>query len=284
MTVERQSCPLGCDAGLDRLAIQGAGASYGVCRVCGLIVDMQRPTHAEIRAQYQNDRSSPSAYYARCEHEDLQTFRRRLRLMGRFVPRPGRLLDVGCSTGTSLVAARALGWQTAGIDPNPVAVQIARERGLDVELGFLGDFKAGDIGGPFDCVVLSEVLEHLPEPRQALEQIRSLLLPGGLLLCSTPNAASRLCRLFQLKSKEHLYLFSIDNLRALVESRGFDICHCQTTSRMRSLAGMEASTTEIGTLLRWFVAVTCRLGLDVPLSRLMARVMRDEILTVARRR
>jgi SAM-dependent methyltransferase len=42
--------------------------------------------------------------------------------------------------------------------------------------------------GKFDCVFFSEVIEHLPIPGYiALERLRKVLRPGGVIICTTPN-------------------------------------------------------------------------------------------------
>ena len=45
---------------------------------------------------------------------------------------PGRLLEVGCSFGAFLLAARARGWEVRGVDLSPFAAKACEEAGLDV--------------------------------------------------------------------------------------------------------------------------------------------------------
>jgi hypothetical protein len=58
----------------------------------------------------------------------------RVRLMAEHLPavRSPRYLDVGCSTGFVVEAARASGWEAIGVDLNPSAIEYGRSRGLDV--------------------------------------------------------------------------------------------------------------------------------------------------------
>jgi SAM-dependent methyltransferase len=102
---------------------------------------------------------------------------------------PGqRLLDVGCGPGTitlDLAERVAPGW-VLGIDASPDAVveaEAARaERGIE-GVGFaVGDVYALDAGDePFDVVHAHQVLQHLTDPVAALEEIRRVLAPGGLV-------------------------------------------------------------------------------------------------------
>jgi 2-polyprenyl-3-methyl-5-hydroxy-6-metoxy-1,4-benzoquinol methylase len=117
----------------------------------------------------------------------------RVGLMARHLddPRP-RYLDVGCSTGFVVEAARDAGWDAVGLDLNPSAVEFGRARGLDLRAVALED--AGLAPGSFDAVSLFDVLEHLLDPVRILRACVHLLKTGGILFLYVPNydSASRL--------------------------------------------------------------------------------------------
>jgi 2-polyprenyl-3-methyl-5-hydroxy-6-metoxy-1,4-benzoquinol methylase len=118
----------------------------------------------------------------------------RVELMGRHLPgvaRP-RYLDVGCSTGFVVEAARDRGWTAVGLDLNPSAVEYGRGRGLDLRAVALED--AGFEPGSFDAVSLFDVLEHLLDPLRTLRASARLLRPGGIVFLYVPNydSASRM--------------------------------------------------------------------------------------------
>jgi 2-polyprenyl-3-methyl-5-hydroxy-6-metoxy-1,4-benzoquinol methylase len=106
--------------------------------------------------------------------------------------RAPRYLDVGCSTGFVVEAARDKGWEATGIDLNPSAVEFGRARGLDLRTVALED--AGFAPASLDAVSLFDVLEHLLDPRRTLRACAELLAPGGILFLYVPNfdSASRL--------------------------------------------------------------------------------------------
>ena len=103
-----------------------------------------------------------------------------------------RYLDVGCSTGFVVEAARDRGWNATGIDLNPSAVEFGRCRGLDLRTVALED--AGFPAASFDAISLFDVLEHLLAPVRTLRACIDLLAPGGILFLYVPNydSASRL--------------------------------------------------------------------------------------------
>ena len=101
---------------------------------------------------------------------------------------PARVLDVGCGTGTpSLELARA-GHDVTAIDPDPTAIELA---GRTVHKGRPGRlaYNQSDVAtwaadeATFDVVVTTRTLHHLPEPAEALNQMRHWLRPGGRFVC-----------------------------------------------------------------------------------------------------
>ncbi|HXG87668.1 MAG TPA: class I SAM-dependent methyltransferase [Vicinamibacterales bacterium] len=118
----------------------------------------------------------------------------RVTIMARHLPGlpTPRYLDVGCSTGFVVEAARDAGWDATGVDLNPSAVAFGRARGLNLLPLALGD--GAFAPASFDAISLFDVLEHLLHPRATLEQAARLLRPGGILFLYVPNydSASRL--------------------------------------------------------------------------------------------
>lgn len=139
----------------------------------------------------------------------------------------GRVLDVGCGSGTFLVQMKALGWRVQGIDPDPEAVASASQAGLDVTQGTLDDIDLGEHEGTFDAVTLSHVIEHLHDPVETLRQVKLLLRPGGLIWIATPNLEALGLRRFHrnwrgLEPPRHLVLFTRASLDGLLRRTGLE--------------------------------------------------------------
>lgn len=100
------------------------------------------------------------------------------------------ILDYGCSTGR-LLAPLTKRFVCYGVEINPVAAQIAADRGISI----LTPQDIGSKSFEMDCVVLVDVFEHLLDPVETLKELAALLKPGGKLVVATGNSDTPICRL-----------------------------------------------------------------------------------------
>lgn len=150
---------------------------------------------------------------------------RRARAWAR-LPRPypgARLLDVGSGSGETVSHFAALGWDALGIDVDPSAAALATSLGRRVILAELSDLPKSH---PFDAIVMNHSIEHLHEPRAALENAFQLLHRGGVIEIATPNFASVGRRTYGrdwlgLDPPRHLVLFSPQGLWRALTGAGF---------------------------------------------------------------
>jgi SAM-dependent methyltransferase len=139
--------------------------------------------------------------------------------------RTGRLLDVGCGDADLVRAAQDQGWKAEGVDFDPAAVEFARRRGLNVSLGSLAG--QGYVADNFDAIVMSHVIEHVPDPILLLKECHRILKPEGRLILATPNVDGWFHRKFlqnwvHLDPPRHLYLFGTGTLTESVRRSGFN--------------------------------------------------------------
>ncbi|MEM1913585.1 MAG: class I SAM-dependent methyltransferase [Thermofilaceae archaeon] len=157
----------------------------------------------------------------------------RVRAVCRAIPRrPNLLVDVGCDGGTmtEIVAKCSRAGTVVGIDIREESVEYARKtkRGIEFYAADARNLPLRD--GVADVVTMLEVLEHVPNPVEALREAHRVLKPGGLLVVLVPNGESVLFRsVWSLWTRTfgrvwrdaHDTDFSEANLRRVVESFGF---------------------------------------------------------------
>lgn len=131
------------------------------------------------------------------EHENLWGYQKRLRFVREVIAesyphRPAhslRVLDAGCGNGSELALPLArLGFQVTGIDIHAPSIEHARQSGADAPnlsyvCGRVEELKPP----PYDVVILSEVLEHLSEPRSLLSAALEHLKKNGVVIVTVPN-------------------------------------------------------------------------------------------------
>jgi len=137
----------------------------------------------------------------------------------------GRLLDIGCWTGSLLTAAGELGWTAEGIDPSAWAVSRAAERGHRATEGVIRD---DDLrAGAYQVVTCCDVLEHLLDPAAAVRRIAELLEPGGHLFATVPDGGSVLARTLGARwwsvLPMHVQYFTRGSLRQLLRDGGLSV-------------------------------------------------------------
>ena len=169
------------------------------CHNCGLYFQFPYPTLEEIDSFY------PPSYspYERAIEDEPSLFSRlnrryaqnkRVRLLQGIAGRTGSVLDVGCATGVLLDGLRASGWSATGVELNDEAAAYGRDRfGLDIKTGTLEtvDLPANS----FDLVMMWNVLEHVPDPAEALAQLNTVTKTGGRLVLNLPDPES-ICLLY----------------------------------------------------------------------------------------
>ena len=209
--------------------------AFVTCRRCGLVRQDPMPSAEAVAARYDGE-------YLAYETERTDAYRdlelnalADLGLDGRaeslFPSRAGeggrpRALDVGCATGALLVALRERGWEAAGVEISPQMAAYGRDRhGLLIHSGSVES--AAFPSGSFELLHASHLIEHLNDPSSFVLEASRLLAADGLLVLTTPNIdgfqARALGKAWRSAIYDHLYLFSIRSLAALLVARGFVI-------------------------------------------------------------
>lgn len=99
------------------------------------------------------------------------------------LPSSAAVLDAGCGSGRTMQELVDYG-EVHGIELDPQAAAVARDRGFDVRIGRLEQLPWED--ETFDLVTCLDVIEHTPDDRVTLRELRRVAKPGGWLLVTVP--------------------------------------------------------------------------------------------------
>ena len=155
----------------------------------------------------------------------------------RRIPPGSKVLELGCATGyMSDYLRRELGCTVIGVEFDREAAAQAEGRCNRVIVADLEDpawIEALD-GERFDVATCADVIEHLRNPVELLEQLRACLQPDGVLLASIPNTAHASIRLEMLEGRltyqdtgildrTHVHLYTQHSLRSLLSQARYRV-------------------------------------------------------------
>jgi len=116
-----------------------------------------------------------------------------------------KLLDGGCAGGKFVKMALDCGFHADGFEPSPGGVAYAREHfGLELIKADVMHIPIPD--NNYDVVTLLHVFEHFRDPIGALNEVKRVLKPGGMLLIETVNYLTYFLFERYLKILKPLYL------------------------------------------------------------------------------
>jgi SAM-dependent methyltransferase len=150
------------------------------------------------------------------------TFQRLLHNLARRGLAGGDLLEVGCGYGYLLDEAGPFFDNRVGTEFSPQGAEIARATGVEV---FVGGIEQIPLEHKFDCVVATQVIEHVYEPLPFLRQLARHTKPGGHIVVATPDIGGVLRRAMgrrwpSFKAPEHVLYFDFPTLSALMHRAG----------------------------------------------------------------
>lgn len=154
---------------------------------------------------------------------------------------PGRVLDVGCSSGYLARPLVAAGATVVGVELDPAAAEEARTVCEEVVVGDVESLELPFDQASFDVVLCGDVVEHLRDPGAALVRLRPLLRRGGRLVLTTPNVANWAIRLSLLGGRwrytergildrTHTHLFTRKTLVETVTEAGYTVVELDHTA------------------------------------------------------
>jgi len=130
------------------------------------------------------------------------------------------VLDIGCGDGAFLSVFQDK--HAVGVEPSARARELCTEKGLEVTPSI------SDVNEAFDVITLWHVLEHLPNLKEDLNAIKSLLSDKGKLFVAVPNCKSWDAEYYGefwggYDVPRHVWHFDRESLEGTLVSAGFEI-------------------------------------------------------------
>ncbi len=146
-------------------------------------------------------------------------------------------LDVGSGMGFITREMKQQGRRAVSINPGAYENAVFMEmHGHMPVVGMLADYRPDR---RFGLIVLSQVMEHMLEPRAVTQRLAEMLAPGGVLALAVPNFRSAAVALLGTKENgclwvpEHVNYFSADGLSRMMRSAGLEVVRTAQVTRVR---------------------------------------------------
>lgn len=223
--------------------------TYVTCLQCRNIYQSPRPRYDEhfLKAAYDDYFVFNEKYeYSESSYND---FKKELSEIIQFDSAKTSILDVGCAMGDFLHEAQKEYKKVSGVEISEKMSKFASDhvRGEILNCQFT-NIKTIE---RFSCIHMSHVLEHIPNPNDWLQKVKSMLEPDGVLMICVPNMHSltRILKIFLVRiglrktrwksnwrTPDHLIEPTIPGMKYFLEKKGFHILSIYTYSRSNMIS------------------------------------------------
>ena len=191
--------------------------SFVSCDGCGLMLINPPPEMQQVEQTYDSDYSD---HYIKKADKKLKRCRQWVARVKKRYQQSGRWLDVGCSAGFVVAAAKQAGFDAFGVEVEAAAVRYASGvlKLANVRVGTLEEQNYPD--QHFDVISMYDVIEHVPDLNRVVAELRRIIKPDGVIEIRTPDlrhwqTPKDLSDWKEVKPSEHLYYFDAKTLTQL---------------------------------------------------------------------
>jgi SAM-dependent methyltransferase len=230
---------------------------YWRCTGCSTVFVDPQPDDETLSAAYAADYGPLQAQQGTISRLGERLAQREADRLARLADRATPLVDIGCGTGAFLRRLQRAGWEgpMQGFEPDEAAARHAEtQTGVPVTTGTLEamELQPDSVG----TVVMRHVIEHLREPVAALDRVRAVLAPRGVLYLATPDARALAARVFGrywhgYDPPRHLFAFTSEGIRRLLARTGFTVIDEQWQFSPQMWTGSLRHTLNRGHRRRW---------------------------------
>lgn len=186
------------------------------CRYCGLV------QHDLPPVPYYKDTIRAVAFSQEMRSFRVQQLRTWLQETGL---KDQSILEIGCGKGEYLqLLLEAGACHVSGLEHGSLAVEHARQKGLNVQRGYLNETFSSPWSQAFDGFAVFSFMEHWPDLTRSLRCLHGLLADGAQGLVEVPNFQFIVQNnLYSEFTPDHIYYFDPTTLTVLLERNGFQV-------------------------------------------------------------
>ena len=198
------------------------------CNNCGLIYYdiLSTQTIYDDYYKYYSVYENLGQSYGHFTKNIINLYQKRADEIVDFICQDSTILDIGCANGNFLDTLKKMGFKNlCGLDVAPKCVELVQQKGFEAYEGGVFE-EIPTLYNRFDCITLTQVLEHIYDVNGAIENIKRMLKPKGLLYIEVPDASR-----YHLFAKhafshfqyEHIFHFDPVSLENLAVRHGFQV-------------------------------------------------------------
>ncbi len=210
-------------------------SSYDIlkCPVCDLRFLSPLPSEQVLHDFYNSEANVN--YYGSVAERKLKTGVGKIKPLMKLCQ--GRdFIDIGCSTGANVEAARRLGFKASGIDLCVDSIKYAKTQFPENQysVSTIADIEAQQKS--FDLLFCTEIIEHIPDPNSFMRSLIAIMKPGAILYLTTPDAGHfRVPRDFSkwkhVHAPDHLSYYCRKSLQTLLAEHKLEILKFKWTTQ-----------------------------------------------------
>jgi len=234
--VIERACPLCNSNSYQKIYTERGSVGIVRCNDCRLVY-----TNPMVKESEKNYWGDEKKYYEEARlifkgiagsHRD-PNYKADLKILEAIKPQ-GNFLDIGTNAGFFLRHTRGRRWNVFGVEPSLALSDMARKYfGLNIKTAYLEN--AGFQNNFFDIITMTDVFEHIAEPKKMLFEIGKILKKDGILFIKVPNGKYNLLKLRLAKaagelsnydifdSYEHLTHYTHRTLKKMLQGCGFEV-------------------------------------------------------------
>ncbi|MHC4271706.1 MAG: class I SAM-dependent methyltransferase [Planctomycetota bacterium] len=209
--------------------------SYGICKECSCYVNRLPPLPEDLKLLYSFD----LYWHTRQQLKGFPSIEERamndrsdgrvdywLRLIKRYGPQAGFVVEVGCAHGVLLAELKERRYECVGVEPDVRTAEWAKKNmALNIHPGFFPDIDLPNC----DLFLAFDVIEHSKNPETFLKNAAELLNPGGTAIMQMPidryDYQPPFDHMFDkvFDDLEHLFIFNQESIDRLIDSSGLSL-------------------------------------------------------------